>query len=103
MPRPSVFADEWRDCQREHYKHTIRAGDAGRRAQMADALRSTGFSEAELSALYVAATMHVDDMPDEFVPDLEVLEAERRQRALQPHPDECMCPSCVPSLNADQR
>lgn len=103
MPRPSIFADEWRDCQREHYKRTVRAGDAERRTQMADAMRRTGFSEAELSALYVAATMHVDDVPDGFVPDLDSLEAQRRQRAFQPHPDECTCPSCVPSLEVDQR
>ncbi len=96
MPRPSIFDDEWRACQREYYKHTVRAGDSRRRAQMADALRSVGFSEEELSALYLAATMHVDDMPDDFLPDLDSLEALRQQRARQPHPDECMCPSCVP-------
>lgn len=98
MPRPSVFSDEWRACQREHYKQTVRTGDVRRRAQLADALRSTGFSEAELSEMYLRATMHVDDLPDDFVPDLETLEAQRQERGMQPHPDECTCPSCVPPI-----
>lgn len=102
MPKPSIFGDEWRKCQREHYKHTMRTGDARRRAEIADALRSTGFGEGELADLYIAATMHVDDLPDDFVPDLDALEAQRRQIAQRPHPDECTCPSCIPSLPIDR-
>lgn len=93
-PGPSPFDAQWRACQREHYKHAVRHGSAQRRAATADAMRATGVGEAELSELYLQATMHVDDVPDDFVPDLATLERERLQRELQPHPDECACPSC---------
>lgn len=102
MSKPSVFGSEWRDCLREHYKQIVRTGDVRRRAETADALRQAGFSDAELSGLYVAATMHVDAVPDDFIPDLETLEARRQQREMQPHPNECVCPSCVPEIAASK-
>jgi hypothetical protein len=114
MPNQSIFADAWRDCLREHYKHTIQNDPNQRNLDTLKAvlLRPNGdqppiFTETELRQLYVEATMRADQMPDGFVPDeilqdMSVEELMEPQvvtipddRSYQPHPLECQCPQCV--------
>jgi hypothetical protein len=67
------FDDEWRDCLRAHYAHVIRTGDKVTEPSLTVVLHQVGFSDSELAELRVLATMHVDDVPADFVPDLNVL------------------------------
>lgn len=82
MSQGSIFADEWRDCLREHYMYVIRERDDITRPTLTKVMFEAGFSEDELAELRVRATMRADDMPDDFVPDLDVLEAK-----IQPVPE----------------
>ncbi len=97
--RSSVFSDEWRRCLAEHYKYVIRTQDKGTEETLIPRLYQMGFSEDELRTLYMEATMHVDDLPEDFTPDLErVIPQESTAPAeatFQPHPAECTCPSCM--------
>lgn len=93
----SIFADEWRACLIEHYKMAVRTGNRAKREEARQTMQDAGFSEEELSQLYLESTMHVDDVPDDFVPDLVNLESERFLRE-QSHPLECVCPRCNPPL-----
>jgi hypothetical protein len=69
------FDDEWRDCLRAHYIHVVRSGDTLTEPSLNRVLNQVGFSESELAELHVRATMHVDDVPADFVPDLHVLDS----------------------------
>jgi hypothetical protein len=92
----SVFTDDWRQCLREQYKHVIRTNDEVTRPSLTRVLYSVGFTDDELRQLAVEATMHVDDVPEGFVPDLDVLvPPPATEPAFQPHPLECQCPQCV--------
>lgn len=96
--RSSVFGDEWRRCLREHYKYVVRTQDRATEATLVPILQRFGFREDELRALYVEATMHIDDMPEGFVPDLQRLSAASVQvdeRTFAIHPAECSCPACM--------
>jgi hypothetical protein len=114
MPNQSIFADAWRDCLREHYKHAIQNDPNPRNLETLKTvlLRPNGdqppiFTESELRQLYVEATMRVDQMPDGFMPEEllqemqieEMVEPQRvaveDDRTYQPHPLECQCPQCV--------
>jgi hypothetical protein len=114
MPNQSIFADSWRDCLREHYKHVIRSDPNPRNLETLKTvlLRPNGdqppiFTESELRQLYVEATMRADQMPDGFVPEelLQEMQVEEEveplkstvedDRTYQPHPLECQCPQCV--------
>jgi hypothetical protein len=114
MPNQSIFADAWRDCLREHYKHVIRNDPKQRNLDTLKTvlLRPNGdqppiFTESELRQLYVEATMRADQMPDGFMPEeiLQELQVEEvveplasaveDDRTYQPHPLECQCPQCV--------
>jgi hypothetical protein len=80
---PSIFNDDWRTCLREQYMHVIRTGDQATLPSLTALMISElNFTEAELVELRVMATMHVDDVAEDFVPDLNVL----RQAAPQPVP-----------------
>ncbi|MGQ9909952.1 MAG: hypothetical protein ACUVS2_14065 [Candidatus Flexifilum sp.] len=80
MPGPSPFREYWRDALRAHYLHVVRTGDRRTESTLRGLLRDQlGFSEAELQALYIQATMHVDQVGADFVPDeafIRALEAE---------------------------
>lgn len=76
MPGQSIFSDDWRDCLRAHYKHVIRTDDKVTEVTLRAVMREAGFSADELKALYVEATMHVDNMPPDFIPDMELAEPE---------------------------
>jgi hypothetical protein len=78
----SIFADEWRECLREHYMYVIRERDEITRPTLTNVMLEAGFSEDELAELRVRATMRADEMPDDFVPYMDVLEAK-----VQPVPE----------------
>lgn len=90
MVERSPFSDEWRQCQIENYQHMVRSGTPQQRADARAVMLDAGFDEAEVNALYVQATMHMDEVPDDFVPDAAVIEQLRQE----PHPSDCTCPSC---------
>ena len=69
----NIFADEWRDCLRAHYMHVVRNNDHVTEPTLRVVMHDAGFSESELAELRVRATMHVDDVGADFVPDLDVL------------------------------
>ncbi len=69
----NVFADEWRACLRAHYMHVVRSGDHVTEPTLRVVMHSAGFSDDELAELRVRATLHVDDVGTDFVPDLDVL------------------------------
>jgi hypothetical protein len=73
MPGQSIFADEWRDCLKSHYLYVVREQDVRTERTLRGVMHNVGFSEDELNELRVRATMHVDDVGVEFVPDLEIL------------------------------
>lgn len=96
--RSSVFGDEWRRCLREHYKYVIRSQDKATEATLIPILQRFGFGEDELRTLYIEATMHMDDMPEDFVPDLQRLNAasvQVNEQTFTVHPSECSCPACM--------
>lgn len=96
----TVFADEWRRCLREQYKYVIRNNDRVTRPSLTDVLHSVGFTNEELRQLELEATMRVEDMPDDFMPDLEILNERavvpvEDNKDFVPHPLECQCPACI--------
>jgi hypothetical protein len=96
----SIFSDDWRDCLREQYKSVLRHGDGKTEASLAAVLHELGFTEEDFARLRVEATMRAEDMPADFVPDLEMFQpvADNQPQAggdFQPHPLECQCPACV--------
>ncbi|GAB4521235.1 MAG: hypothetical protein OHK0046_32380 [Anaerolineae bacterium] len=103
----SIFADEWRDCLREQYKSAVRNDDRVTLRTLTQVLvGDIGFTESELAELRVEATLRVEDVPEDFVPDLNILQAEEPEHVMaeasaagleefMPHPLECQCPACV--------
>ncbi len=89
----SVFFDEWIKSLREQYKYVIRKNDQVTLPSLTKVMHNVGFTDDELNHLRLDATMHVDAVDDDFVPDLGVLD---NPPAGQPHPAECLCPQCVP-------
>jgi hypothetical protein len=90
----SVFFDEWIKSLREQYKYVIRNNDQVTLPSLTKVMiHDVGFSEDELANLRVEATMHVDDIGADYVPDLTILD---KPTAGQPHPAECTCPQCIP-------
>jgi hypothetical protein len=74
MAGKSPFSDDWRDCLSAHFTHVIRTNDVRTEPTLTGVLLAAGFTEAELRELKLRATMHVDDVPADFVPDLEILQ-----------------------------
>ncbi len=93
MDSRSVFFDEWLRSLREQYKHVVRNNDAVTLPTLTAVMQNVGFGEDELAQLRIEATMHVEDIPQDFKPDLQILD---QAQASQPHPAECMCPQCMP-------
>lgn len=93
MDSRSVFFDEWLRSLRAQYKQVVRNDDRVTLPTLTAVLQNVGFGEAELAQLRIEATMHVDDVAEDFRPDMQILEP-----ALPPppHPAECMCPQCMP-------
>ncbi|MDX1991907.1 MAG: hypothetical protein SF029_05945 [bacterium] len=96
----SVFDDYWRECLREHYKSVIRENDQVTLRSLKGVMNEVGFREDELRQMEIHATMRTEDMPDDFVPNLDILQdateaAIAVEEGFQPHPLECQCPACV--------
>lgn len=94
MSERSIFFEEWIRCLREHYMQVIRQQDKLTEQSLVKVMLETGFSESELAELRLRATMHIDDVGEDFVPDLNILET--ASPTFQPHPAECSCPQCIP-------
>ena len=102
----SVFDNEWRECLREQYKHTIRQNNKKNIDSLRVVMNQVGFGEDELRQLALMATMHIDDVADDFVPNLDILDepipatppieaTTGTEIPFMPHPLECQCPACV--------
>ncbi|HEX2907975.1 MAG TPA: hypothetical protein VHO69_13990 [Phototrophicaceae bacterium] len=70
----NIFADEWRACLQAHYQHVVRNQDQVTEPSLRLVMLDAGFTESELAELRVRATMHVDDVGPDFVPDMNVLQ-----------------------------
>lgn len=81
MPGKSPFRDDWLSCMRAHYVHVIRTNDTVTEKTLRGVLKSVGFSDSELTELYVEASMHVDQVGADFVPDPEMIESLVQQAA----------------------
>lgn len=77
----SVFSDEWRTCLREHFMYVIRNQDARTERSLITVMHETGFSDDELRELRIRATMHVDAMPEGYVPEMTFAESAPPQTA----------------------
>ena len=106
--RESVFSDEWRRCLREHYKYVVKNQDKNTEETLTPILERFGFREDELRSLTIEATMRADDMPDDYVPDMELIEPiasesvdandmsiQQPEATFMIHPSECQCASCM--------
>jgi hypothetical protein len=93
------FEELWHEALREHYRTMSRMQDHATLKTLNPVMLSIGFREAELNALYIEATAHVDDLPEGSIPALPpMLEAAPEtltQQIGNIHPAECQCPSCV--------
>jgi hypothetical protein len=90
MVENGIFYTEWLRCLREHYQYVIRENDIVTQKSLINVMYKAGFTDDELNQLRLQATIRAEDVPDDFVPDLNILEPQ-----LQPHPAECSCPSCM--------
>ncbi len=90
MDSRSVFFDEWLRSLREQYKHVVRSNDMVTLPTLTAVMQNVGFGEEELAQLRVEATMHVDDVAEDFKPDMQILDP-----VPAPHPAECLCPQCM--------
>ena len=70
----SIFSQEWRDCLRAHYTTVVRASDHVTEKTLRTVMFEAGFSEDDLRQLYIQATAHVDNVGDDFVPDMDFIE-----------------------------
>lgn len=93
MDQRSVFFDEWLSSLRAQYQHVVRADDKITLPSLTAVMQQVGFGEGELRELRLEATLHVDDVAGDFVPDLTIL---AETKLIGPHPAECQCPDCVP-------
>jgi hypothetical protein len=76
MANISIFSDEWRECLRAHFTTVVRNQDKVTEKTLRGVMHEAGFSDVELRELTVRATMRIEDVDADFVPDLQVLEAE---------------------------
>lgn len=95
----SIFSDDWRECLREQYKSVIKTADYVTLPSLTAVMQRVGFGEDELRQLRLEATMRAEDLPDDFVPDMQILDAAAEVQPEAPlseaHPLECQCPSCM--------
>ncbi len=74
MPQESIFRDEWRESLCAHYMDVVRRDDQKTLRTLTDVMVEVGFSERELAELRVRATIRAEDMPDDFVPDMQIFQ-----------------------------
>jgi len=76
-----IFADEWRACLRAHYMDVMRRQDKLTAESLTYLMLSElSFGEDELRELRVMATMHIDDVGADFVPDMDILDTESKEQ-----------------------
>ncbi|MCY3980040.1 MAG: hypothetical protein OXG23_18210 [Chloroflexi bacterium] len=92
MDQRSVFHDEWLSSLREQYKQVVRNDDRATLSSLTAVMQNVGFRDDELAQLRIEATMRVDDVPEGFSPDMDIL---AKTGLTQAHPAECACPECV--------
>lgn len=73
MPGNSPFSTDWHDCLRAHFAYTVRMQDVRTEHTLSAVMQEIGFSEAEMRELRVRATLRTEDVPPDFVPDLQAL------------------------------
>jgi hypothetical protein len=99
----SIFAAEWRRCLEAHYIDVIRRGDKITQQSLIAILHQAGFTEDDIRALYVRATMHQDALPPDFALDPAMLRAapapQPAEPTFTPHPAECACPACMEQVD----
>ncbi len=86
MPGLSPFADDWRECLCRHYQYTVQQRDIATERTLSEIMRGVGFSDAQLAELRVLATIRAEEMPPDFVPDMDLL-ATLAQAEQQPQSD----------------
>jgi hypothetical protein len=74
MPGQDIFADDWRECLRAHYKYIIGSNDKVTEKSLNEVMAKAGFTEAELYEMRLEVTMHVDNSGADYVPDAAVVE-----------------------------
>lgn len=72
----NIFRDDWIECLEAHYMHVIRNNDKVTQPSLTVVMQQAGFTQSDLAGLRVRATMHVDDVGADFVPDMNILETE---------------------------
>ena len=92
MDQRNVFYEEWLRSLRAHYQQVLRNDDRATLSSLTAVMRNVGFRDAELARLRIEATMHVDDVGEDFRADMSILDAPATAHA---HPAECACPDCV--------
>ncbi len=75
----NVFLDDWRECLRAHYMHVVRNNDFVTLPSLTVVMKNSGFGDSELAELRVRATMHVDDVGADHVPDLHILDTQAEE------------------------
>jgi hypothetical protein len=95
MPRPSPFADDWHDTLKNQFMRVARAGNDARLQSIMQLMLREGYSQEAINALYLEATLRTEDVDPDFVPDLDILDLKRAERAA--HSAECSCPRCAPT------
>jgi hypothetical protein len=76
-----IFADEWRDCLQAHYTHVVRENDLKTLESLKTVMHEVGFRDRDLREMLVVATAHVDDVAEDFVPDLDILQQAEQEDA----------------------
>jgi hypothetical protein len=80
----SPFNEDWRDCLGAHFRYTVRNHDHATEKTVADILRETGLTDAQIGELRVTAALRTEDLPDGYLPDLDGLAALAEQQAERP-------------------
>jgi hypothetical protein len=117
MTKESVFFEEWRKCLQEHYKTVIRRDDTLTERTLVPVLHKVGFTDDELRALYIEATLRTEDLPEGYMPDFSrfeqaelapenlpapspaLMQEQTPEPTFQAHPAECSCPSCMDKVD----
>jgi hypothetical protein len=74
MNDTNPFDDEWRECLQSHFMYVIRSGDEATERTLSGVMLQAGFDDKALIELRIRATMRVEQMSEDFVPDFAALE-----------------------------
>jgi hypothetical protein len=95
--RESPFAEEWRDCLREHYKHVIRENDTSTEDTLTPILHQIGFRDNELHQLRVQAdpTTYNEETANALSNGNGAANGASEDVTFKVHPAECTCAACM--------